>query len=93
MLNNYCIVLNELTFSIYIFFAKSYYKTVTDLTLFRMGLFKALMDRRGSKKPPNPLTLLKCHIYPTMMKLGTIIPYLKKIKKVYKSRDTLLEIF
>ena len=30
-------------------------------------------------------------IYPTMMKLGTVIPYLKKIHKIYKSRDTLLE--
>ena len=28
-----------------------------------------------------------CHTYPTMMKLGTVIPYLKKIKKIYKSRD------
>ena len=32
-----------------------------------------------------------CHIYPTMMKLGTVIPYLKKIQKIYESRDTLLE--
>ena len=28
-----------------------------------------------------------CHIYPTKMKLGTIIPYLKKTQKVYESRD------
>ena len=28
------------------------------------------------------------HTYPTMMKLGTIIPYLRKIQKMYKSRDT-----
>ena len=27
-------------------------------------------------------------IYPTMMKLGTVIPYLKKIKKKNQSRDT-----
>ena len=26
--------------------------------------------------------------YPTMMKLGTVIPYLKKIQKIYESRDT-----
>ena len=31
-----------------------------------------------------------CHTYPTMMKLGTIIPYLK-IQKINKSRDTILE--
>ena len=31
------------------------------------------------------------HTYPTMMKLGTVIPYLKKIQKLYESRDTPLE--
>ena len=29
-----------------------------------------------------------CHIYPTMMKLGTVIPYLRKTRKTYKSSDT-----
>ena len=29
-----------------------------------------------------------CHTYPTMMKLGALIPYLKKIQKIYKSHDT-----
>ena len=29
-----------------------------------------------------------CHTYPTTMKLGTIIPYPKKIQKRYESRDT-----
>ena len=28
------------------------------------------------------------HTNPTMMKLGTSISYLRKIQKVYKSRDT-----
>ena len=28
-----------------------------------------------------------CHTYPTMMKLGTVTPYLKKIQKIYESRD------
>ena len=32
-----------------------------------------------------------CHTYATMMKLGTVIPYLKKIQKIYESRDTPLE--
>ena len=32
-----------------------------------------------------------CHTYPTMMKLGTLIPSLKKNQKTYKSRDTSLE--
>ena len=29
-----------------------------------------------------------CHTYPAMMKLGTVIPYLKKIQKIYKSCGT-----
>ena len=42
----------------------------------------------GGKKTPLPKI---CHTYPTMMKLGTVITYLKKIQKIYKSRDTPLE--
>ena len=38
--------------------------------------------------PPLPKS---CHTYPTMMKLGTLIPYLKEIQKIYKSRDTPFE--
>ena len=29
-----------------------------------------------------------CNTYPTMMKLGTVIPYVEKIPKVCESRDT-----
>ena len=32
-----------------------------------------------------------CHTYPAVVKLGTVIPYLKKIQKIDKSRDTHLE--
>ena len=39
----------------------------------------------GGKKVPLPKI---CHTYPTMMKLGTVIPYLKKIQEIYESRDT-----
>ena len=44
-------------------------------------------EGEGDKKAP----LHKiCHSYPTMMKLGTtVISYLKKIHKIYKSCDTL----
>ena len=28
------------------------------------------------------------HTYPTMVKLDTVIPYLRKRKKMHKSRDT-----
>ena len=38
------------------------------------------------------LTLPKlCHTYPALMKLGTVVPYLKKIPKKYESRDTPLK--
>ena len=47
------------------------------------GLFSGLLTDGG---------LLKIgHTYPTMMKLGTDIPYLRKIQKMHKSRDTSLE--
>ena len=53
-----------------------------------MGFFGAAHGWRGGKKAPLPKI---CHTYPTMMKLGTVIPYLKKIEKLYESRDTPLE--
>ena len=31
------------------------------------------------------------HTYPTMMKLDTVIPHLKKIQKIYEYRDSTLE--
>ena len=56
------------------------------LTLFRMGIFEAVHGSGdGCKKAP--LSKI-CHTYPTMIKLGTVIPYLKKIQKMYESRDT-----
>ena len=52
--------------------------------------FSSLLTDRGCKKIP----LLKIfHPYPAMMKLGTVIPYLKKIKKTYKSRDAPLDFY
>ena len=39
----------------------------------------------GAKRPTLPKI---CHTYPTMIKLGTVIPYLKEIQKIYESRDT-----
>ena len=33
------------------------------------------------------------HAYPAMMKLGTVIPYPKKIQKIYESRDTHSEFY
>ena len=54
------------------------------LTIFRMGLFVAAHGS-GYK---NAYLHKICHTYPKMMKLGAVIPFLKKIQSIYKSRDT-----
>ena len=43
------------------------------------------MDGGGAKNVP--LSKI-CHTYPTMIKLGTVIPCLKKIQIIYEPRDT-----
>ena len=53
------------------------------LTLFRMGIFGAAHGWGGKEKRPT---------YPTKMELGTVIYYLKKILKIYESRDTPLQL-
>ena len=58
------------------------------LTLFKMGFFGAAHGWGGPKRPTLPKI---CHTYPTMMKLGAVIPYLKRIREIYGSRDTSLE--
>ena len=52
-----------------------------------MGFFGAVHRWRGwgAKRPP-PCKI--CHTYPTMVKLGTVIPYLRMIQNIYESRDT-----
>ena len=49
-----------------------------------MGLFGAAHGFGGKKA--NPLHKMR-HTYPTKMKLGTVILYLKKIERIYESRD------
>ena len=61
--------------------------TASILTLFRKGFFGAAHEWMG---PFCPLPKIR-HTYPTMMKLGTIIPYLRKIQKMYHSHDASLE--
>ena len=51
------------------------------------GLFRGCSRMRGQKGPLPKI----CHTYPTVMKLGTVIPYPNKIQTIYESRDTLLE--
>ena len=57
-----------------------------------MGLFGAVHGwwggGGGAKRPPFRKI---CQTSPTIMKLGTVIPYLRKIQKIYESRDTILE--
>ena len=63
----------------------------TVLTLFRTSFFRLLTDGEGAKKTPHLPKIY--HTYPTMMKLGTVIPYLRKIQKIYESLDTPLEFY
>ena len=43
--------------------------------------------------PNRPLFLKTCHTYRTIMKLGTLIPYLKEIKKIHESSDMKSALF
>ena len=52
-----------------------------------MGLFGVAHGLVGKKAPLPKIG----HAYPTMIKLGTVIPYLKQIQKIFKSGYTLLE--
>ena len=53
------------------------------------GLFRGCSRMGGGAGKKSPLPKI-CRTYPTMMKLGTVIPYLKKLQKLYESHDTLL---
>ena len=69
-------------------------KFVHKVNPFQDGSFSGYL-RMGAKSPlpthtHTQLTKI-CHTYPTMIKLGTVITYLKKIQKICKSRDTPLE--
>ena len=80
----------------YICYYKVYVSSVSALllssilTLFRTVFFGAAhrwwWGRGWKSSPPE-----NCHTYRTMIRHGTIIPYLMKIQKLYESRDTHLE--
>ena len=54
-----------------------------------MGFFGAAHGwGGGSEKAPVPKIY---YIYPTIMKLGTVKAYPRKIQKIYESRDSPLE--
>ena len=52
-----------------------------------MGFFGAAHGWGGAFLAPLPKIR---HTYPTIMKPGTVIPYLRKIQEMYKSRETSL---
>ena len=62
----------------------SSFLTLIVLTLFRMGPFGAAHPYERSKKDFPKI----CHTYPTMMKLGAVVPYLKQIQKINESYGT-----
>ena len=75
-------------FTFYFYFTltwRSYINLIQDLPFWdcsKMG--------GEEKRPPFPKI---CYAYPTMMKLGTVISYLKKIQKIYESWDAPLEFY
>ena len=56
-----------------------------------VGLFKRVAHGLGGRKRL-PLSKI-CLTYPTMMTLGTVVPYQKKIQKAFKLRDIPLEFY
>ena len=50
------------------------------LTLFGWAFLGQFTDGCGKNAPLPKI----CHTYPTMMKLGTVIPYLKEIQALYE---------
>ena len=62
------------------------------LILFRVGILGTAHGLGGGESVKKSILPKICDIYPTIMKLGTDVTYLKKIQKLYKSRDTFLEL-
>ena len=59
-----------------------------------MGFFGAAkgLGGGGGGEFLTPLPKI-CHTHPTTIKLGRVIPYLRKTQKIYKSRDTSLDFY
>lgn len=53
----------------------------------RWAFGRLLIDGRGPKSPLSKI----CQTYLAIIKLGTVIPSLMNIRKIYESRDTLLD--
>ena len=64
------------------------------LTLFRMGLFGATQMVVEALVDVKILLLPQiCHTYPTVMKMGTLISYLKRLSNICEYCDALLEFY
>ena len=63
----------------------SYYIKILIQTIILLSFLGLLTD--GKQKDPH---IKICHTYPAIMKFAVVIPYIKKIQKIYKIRDTLL---
>ena len=63
-------------------FKNSYPAKCTFLTLFRMVLFRVAHGGGGGAAPQKRPQPKICHTYPAHMKLGTVIPYLKKTQQI-----------
>ena len=79
-------LVKENTFLVSVFFFffdnnHNYVKTTTFLTRLRMGIW-LLTDGGPGRAERLPSLKSVTDIYPTMMKIGIVIPYLKKIKKI-----------
>ena len=77
-LTNLCLVLTALHTTLP--FASAFIRVGKKL------IFNPIQHGMGQKVFPPLLKI--CHTHPTMMKLGTLALYLKKIQKIYESRDT-----
>ena len=74
---HYCAAFLEIPLQIYFFL----------LIIFRLGLFGAAHGSGYVNALPPHMPKI-CLTYPTMMKISMVIPCLKKIQNIYKSRDT-----
>ena len=64
-----------------------WYENIFQIAVFNPiqdGHFRGCSRMGGGQKGPFPKI---CRTYPALMKLSTVIPNLKKIQKVYESRD------
>ena len=73
------------------FLGKDWYRPATLVELFHRKFPNNLWNLSTITAKSPPYVPKICHTYPTIMKLGTAIPFPKKIQDLYELRDTLLE--